>query len=458
MVVDKSDIRLLMGGRGAEEEIPAHLSSPTWIVDKAWDAVHDTAMKSLDAYMEYCRSFNLLHSFVLGLDILITGKASTDGKKVVDIRPTLMEGPCCNSYPACPNFFPHRLYLQALNAGHDCDAVEYPVHPVKIREELIQIFQGIWETMGRPGKPIVGVLTRPYSESEEETAHLLNMEAFEEAGYKVYRITPDECPSVKTGKLFVGDVPIDLVYRRIERVHMPMFYGWELALHIVEACPNTFFVNPWEIDDLRSKTIEETAFRMYETRTGISVPRPRTLLGSEITPENVRTMLHEGGFALKKWNSTGGKGVFLSVYKPLAETIYKKLYKRFDGRHMAFVDDNNLEEVLKGFNNFREDSAIQQMRMIDARGLENDEKLVYDTRINCFYNPQTKKWKTVSGISRTVPCGLNLENGNTLLTNVSSGAHMSPLIMGKMKKRVDTMNFAPMLSALMNGKTEIEPT
>jgi len=455
MTVDKNDIRLLMGGRDKEEEIPAHLDSPTWIVDKAWDAVHDTAMKALDAYMEYCRSFDLPHSFVLGLDILVTGKASRCGKKVVDIRPTLLEGPCCNSYPACPNFFSARLYEQAKKAGHECDAVEYPVHPTKIREELVESFQGIWETMERPGKPIVGVLTRPYPESEEETAHLLNMEAFEEAGYKVYRITPDESPEVKNGKLFVGDVPIDLVYRRIERVHMPMFYGWELALDIVEGCPNTFYVNPWDIDDLRSKTIEERAFRMYATRTGIEVPRPKTLLGREITPANVRELMHEGGFALKKWNSTGGKGVFLHIYKPLVHGIYEKLFKKFDGRHMTIVDDNTLEKTLQGFDNFRADAAIQQMRIIDARDVPNGEKLVYDTRINCFYNPSTRKWKTVSGISRTVPCGPEVANGNTLLTNVSSGAHMSPLVMGKMKKKTKTMTFGPMLQAMMDGKTEI---
>jgi hypothetical protein len=331
------------------------------------------------------------------------------------------------------------------------------VHPTKIREELVAIFQGIWDSMERPGKPIVGVLTRPYPESEEETAHLLNMEGFEKAGYKVYRITPDESPEVKDGKLFVGDVPIDLCYRRIERVHMPMFYGWELGLDIVEGCPNTFFVNPWEIDDLRSKTIEERAFRMYATRTGIEVPRPRTLLGREITPENVRTMMHEGGFALKKWNSTGGKGVFLHVYKPLVDTIYEKLFSRFDGRHMELVDDGNLEKILGGFENYRADAAIQQMRIIDARAMKNGEKLVYDTRINCFYNPGTKTWKTVSGISRTVPCGPEVKSGNTLLTNVSSGAHMSPLVMGKMKKKTDTMEFGPMLEALMKGKHEIEP-
>ena len=457
MALDFNDDRLLDGGRDNEREIPAHMESPTWILDKAWDAVNDTAMKALDAYMEYCRSFDLPHSFVLGLDILITGKASKDGKKIVDIRPTLLEGPCCNSYPACPSYFPSRLYLQAKNAGHDVEAVEWPVHPMKVREELVAVFQGIWETMKRPGKPIVGILTRPYPESEEETAHLQIQDGFEAAGYKCVRITPDENPEVKMGKLFVGDVPIDLCYRRIERVHVPMFYGWELGLDIVEGCPNTFFVNPWEIDDLRSKTIEERAFRMYATRTGIEVPRPRTLLGREITPENVRTLMHEGGFALKKWNSTGGKGVFLHVYKPLAGPIYEKLFKRFDGRHMTLVDDEGLEEVLGGFENFRADAAIQQMRIIDARSIENEERLVYDTRINCYYNPGTGKWKVVSGLSRTVPCGPQVESGNSLLTNVSSGAHLSPLVIGKMKKKTETMNFGPLLTALMNDKTEVEP-
>ena len=104
--------------------------------------------------------------------------------------------------------------------------------------------------------------------------------------------------------------PLILSIEELNVFHMPMFYGWELALDIVEGCPNTFFVNPWEIDDLRSKTIEETAFRMYETRTGISVPRPRTLLGNEITPENVRSLMHEGWLLLLRSGTVPVEKVF----------------------------------------------------------------------------------------------------------------------------------------------------
>ncbi|MBN2054416.1 hypothetical protein JW905_05815 [bacterium] len=450
------NVKLFMGGRGLEEEVPCHWSSPTFVVDKAWEKVKEVGRASLDAYMSYCRSFGFKHSYLLGLDILITGVIGQDRKSVVDIRPTILEGPCCNSYPACPNFYPSRLYARATHEGLNLDSIDWEVHPTKIRDEIIGAFQAIWEARGNPGKPVVAVLTRPYPESEEETAHVLMLERLGALGYKAFRITPDEVPSVKSGKLHVHGIPIDICYRRIERVHVPMFYGWPFAMDVVYHCPNTVFFNPWEIDDLRSKTIEEQAFRQWEWRTGKSVSRPVTLLGKEITRENVHKMIMGGGgFALKKWNSTGGKGVFLHTYEPMSGAVYDKLYKRYDGRHMVLMTKENLEEHLAVFDDFQQDAAIQQMRTIDARAIGEEERLVYDTRINVLYNELDKEWRFISGMSRTVPCGPTLENGNSLLTNVSSGAHMSPLVIGHTKGgNTEGMIFGPLLQALMAGKTE----
>lgn len=457
MAIDPNDARLLEGGRGVEREIPGHMSSPTWIVDKAYEAVSKVAFDALDAYMSFCKDFGLPHSYILGLDILITGRATEDGTKITDIRPTLLEGPCCNSYPACPNFFASRLYKTVKNTGLDpAEYVEYPVHPLKVREELVHLFQMAWEKKGRRGKPTIAVLTRPYPESEEETAHELNIEAFRDAGYKCYRITPDESPEVRNGKLYVHGNPIDMCYRRIERVHVPMFYGWQTAMDMIENCPNTDFINPWKIDDLRSKTIEERAFRFWAHKTGVEVSRPETLLGNEINPAGIEKLLATGGYALKKWNSTGGKGVFLHVNEKLCGKLYDKLYLNYKGRHMTMVNDGNRAEMLAEFENFSQDAAIQQMRIIDARKVSPGEHLVYDTRCNVFYDAMADKWKIVSGISRTVPCGPEIDNGNTLLTNVSSGAHLSPLVMGKTRAKTDKMTFGPLLEAMLKGKTECE--
>lgn len=97
-------LQLLIGDKGHESPLPAYLDSPTWIVDKAWDQFMEVANNSLDAYMLYCTENNLPHSYLLGLDILVMGKIDPENpKKIIDIRPTLLEGPCCNSYPACPN-------------------------------------------------------------------------------------------------------------------------------------------------------------------------------------------------------------------------------------------------------------------------------------------------------------------------------------------------------------------
>lgn len=450
------NVKLFMGGRGFEEEVPCHWSSPTFVVDKAWDKVKEVGTASLDAYMSYCKSYGYAHSYLLGLDILITGVVGKDTKSVVDIRPTLLEGPCCNSYPACPNFYPSRLYARATHEGLDLDSIQWEVHPTKIRDKIIESFQALWTARGNHGKPIVGVLTRPYPESEEETAHVLMLERLAELGYRGYRITPDEVPQVINGKLHVHGQPIDICYRRIERVHMPMFYGWKLAMDIVLNCPHTLFFNPWVVDDLRSKTIEEKAFRQWHYRTGVDVSRPVTLLDKEITVDNVKKMIFGGGgFALKKWNSTGGKGVFLHSYKPISQYVYDKLYLKYDGRHMITMDDSNLPEHLAVFEDYKQDAAIQQLRVIDSRNIAPDERLVYDTRINVLYNELEKKWHFISGMSRTVPCGPKVTNGNSLLTNVSSGAHMSPLAIGYTKNgNTDGMIFGPLLKALMDGKTE----
>jgi hypothetical protein len=453
----QEDLRIIQGGVGHEEEIPSHVDSPTWIVDNTWDKVKAVAQSALDAYMEFCKTHNMPHSYLLGLDILITGVASPDGKSVVDIRPTLLEGPCCNSYPACPNFFAARLYrrLEKVRKIKADELVEYPVHPTKILDKIVEAFKGAWAAKGHKELPVVGIFTRSYPESEEEIAHVLALEACKRNGLKAFRITPTERPYVKDGKIWVDNTPIDVCYRRIERIHVPVFYGWDLAMQIINETPNTVWMNPWRIDSWRSKTIEEQCFREWEAKTGKTVSRPRTLLGKEINPDSIMELLNTGGYALKRWDSTGGKGVFLHAYLPKVKKIYDKLYLKYDGRHMILIKQSDLKKYLKEFENFKEDAALQQMRMIDARVIGKDKRLVYDTRINCLYNEQTKKWDFISGISRSVPCGPKVKSGNSLLTNVSSGAEISPLILGYTKKaKANVMQFGPLLAAMLDGKTE----
>lgn len=454
--MDKNDLRLLMGGRGDEQEVSSFDQSPTFVVDKAWDAWWEVAENSLAAYMHFTKSMNKPHSYVLGLDILAT--AETDPARpgvAIDVRPTILEGPCCNSYPACPNFYPSRLYGRAVAAGHDPDSVEQPHHPTKIVDRIVQLHKDVWKAKGNKGKPVCAVFTLPYPGSEEETAHNITLNKMKAEGLEAYRITPDEKPVVKDGRIWVNDRPIDICWRRIERKHVTVHYGEELGRKIIDATPKTLWINPWEVDDWRSKTIEEKCFREYEKATGKRVSRPMTLLGSEITPENVRGLLARGGYAHKKFDSTGGKGVFLHYYKPAVGGLYDLLFERYDGRHMTEVNEENVETFLSAFKNFSEDAAIQQMRMIDSRACGTN-RLVYDSRVNVIYDPLKKKWDFLSGISRVVPCGHDVANGNSLLTNVSSGASMTALVVGK-TKRATKVEYGEFLSAMMRGKTEWVP-
>jgi len=452
----EEDLRLLTGGRGEEEEIPAHITSPTIVINEAWACVKEVAQNALEAYLYYCKNHSYPHSYLLGLDILITGKIDPNNKnKVIDIRPTILEGPCCNSYPACPGFFSKRLYLQLKASGYPVDKVNYPVNPNLILDKLVDAFQFLWEKEGKAGKPVIGVFTRPYSESEEETAHLEVIKAFKRRGFETLRITPEEKPYVKEGRIWVGTIPVDMCYRRIERIHVPVFYGEKLAKSIIEDTPNTYWINPWKIDDLRSKTIEERAFREWERWSGKTISRPVTLLPEEITTDKIKEMLSEGGYVHKLWNSTGGKGVFLHVYLPSVENIYSQLYRRFDGRHMILITEESLPNYLKEIENLSVDATVQQLRTIDARKLSEEKRLVYDTRINVLFNARKGEWEFISGISRCVPCGENIENGNSLLTNVSSGAELAPLVMGESKEEVKEFTFGPLLSALMEGKKEV---
>lgn len=451
--MDMNDLRLLMGGRGDEQEVSSFDESPTFVVDKAWDAWWDVAENALAAYMLFTKSMKKPHSYVLGLDILAT--AETDPSRpgmAVDIRPTILEGPCCNSYPACPNFYPSRLYGRAVKAGHDPDSVEQPHHPTKIVDRIVQLHKDVWKAMGNKGKPVCGVFTLPYPGSEEETAHNITLNKMKEEGLEAYRITPDEKPEVRDGRIWVNGRPMDICWRRIERKHVPVHYGEELGRRIIHDTPKTVWINPWEVDDWRSKTIEEKCFREYEKATGKRVSRPATLLGAEITPENVRGLLARGGFAHKKFDSTGGKGVFLHYYKPAVGDLYDALFGRYDGRHMTEVNEANVESFLAGFRNFSEDAAIQQMRMIDSRACGTN-RLVYDSRVNVIYDPLKKRWDFLSGISRVVPCGPHVGNGNSLLTNVSSGASMTALVVGR-TKRATRVEYGEFLSAMMRGGTE----
>lgn len=450
------DIRLIIGDKGKEFEIPAYLESPTWIVDRAWEKVEDIVHKCLAAYLDFCRARNYDHSYLLGLDILITGVAGDEPGKVVDIRPTILEGPCCNSYPACPNLWSYRLHRNLQEKGLDPDKyVEYPTHPSKILDSIVETFLDTWKFKGNNGLPVVAVFTRPYEESEEETAHLQTFAAFERAGIKTFRVTPAENPDVENGKLVVDGIPVDMVYRRIERIHVPVFYGERIGRKIIEKAKDTMWINPWKVDDLRSKTVEEKCFREWEEKTGDIISRPKTLLEDEISSESVGKLAADSGYALKRWNSTGGKGVFLHISKEAVGPIVDALYQRYDGRHMFVMDKETLESELAGFDDFKEDTAIQQLRLIDSREIR-DGRLVYDTRINVLYNPLKDKWQVLSGISRSVPCGPNREKGNSLLTNISAGAEIAPLILGKSKPdaALDDLEFGPLATALMKGETE----
>jgi hypothetical protein len=410
----------------------------------------EVGKNSLDAYLKYCREENLPHSYLLGLDILITGTVDPSGKKVVDIRPTMLEGPCCNSYPACPNIDSYRLYRRTDLMGNQPDLVTYPTHPKEILTNIVSMFRSAWAARGGAGDPVVGIFTRPYPESEEESAHNLVLNACREGGLEVHRITPDELPSTAKGKLTVGGVPIDICYRRIERIHVPIFYGEILARRIFEETPDTFFINPWKVDDLRSKTIEERCFRRHEAAGGAYVGRPVTLLDDEINPDSVGELMDRGGFAMKRWNSTGGKGVFLHINMDRAKGVFDRLYGRYDGRHMLPLTGREINETLDGFKDFKEDAAIQQLRIIDAREIAEGRKLAYDTRINVIYDAMKDSWIFLSGISRCVPCGAE-GDGNSLLTNVSSGAHVSPLIMGTAEEVKAPMSFGPLLKSMLEG-------
>jgi hypothetical protein len=470
-------LQLSIGDRGYESTLPAYLDSPTWIVDKAWDKFMVVARTSLDAYMLYCKTNNLPHSYLLGLDILVMGEIDpSNPNRIVDIRPTLLEGPCCNSYPACPNLWASRLYGQLKHVGKNPDVVDYPTHPTKILDRICQLFRDVWQKNGDVSrKPIVGVFTRPYDLSEEETAHTLTMNALKDSGFETYRITPDEKPEVKDGKLWVSGRPIDLVWRRIERIHLPgqahpphreykemewvKFYEEEFARKVVDETPQTIFINPWKIDDLRSKTIEERAFRLYEAQNpGKTISRPTTLLDDEICYDSVKDMAKRGGWVMKRWDSTGGKGIFLHVNNDQVKNVANQLYAKYDGRHMFLMDTGSMETELKKFDDFDEDTAIQQLRYTDARDLGNGMRLAYDTRINVIYDPVNDQWDFLSGMSRSVPCGQSVQNGNSLLTNVSMGAEISPLIMGHVKPDADRseLQYGPLLAAMVRGETELE--
>ncbi|HPQ39253.1 MAG TPA: hypothetical protein PLV45_02670 [bacterium] len=460
MLFRGEDLRLTDGGLGQEDEIPCYDDSPTWLVDSAWEKTMEVGRNALAAYMKFCREENLPHSYLLGLDILFMGKVDpSNPRRLIDLRPTLVEGPCCNSYPACPAVDAYKLYRRLQAKGFDPDRVEYPSHPTMVRQKIANLLIGLHHRRGGTGMPRAAVFTRPYPESEEETAHILMLKAFQKAGMEAYRITPDETPEVKDGKLWVHGLPVDIVYRRIERIHVPVFYGEKLGHQIINETPDTMFVNPWKIDDLRSKTIEERAFRRWEAdHPDRPVSRPKTLLDDEVTPENVAELASFGGWVMKKWNSTGGKGVFLHFNKKISDPAVDYLYLDASGRHMIHLDEAGVKKELEALKDFNEDTAVQQLRLVDARVLSESERLVYDTRINVLYNAEFDTWDFISGMSRSVACGPHVTNGNSLLTNITSGAEVSPLILGHMRTRegYEGVQFGPILKAIMEGRDSID--
>lgn len=457
MTIIEKELRLLDGGRGKEEEVGCYDASPTWVIGKVWEETRRLCLDALDAYLAYCRREQYPHSSLLGLDVLFMGVVDPlNPGRVIDLRPTMVEGPCCNSYPACPNIDSVKLYKRAILKGYDPDRVQYPVHPTRILARIVRLFRETWKQEGHSGLPVVAVFTRPYEESEEESAHNIILNGFKSAGFTAFRVTPAEKPDVRNGKLFVDGTPVDMVYRRIERIHVPLFYGDELGRRITEETTETRWINPWPVDDLRSKTIEERVFRAWETENDRNISRPRTLLGDEIDVESVAELGANSGFALKKWNSTGGKGVFLHINHEVAGDVCRRLYGRYDGKNMLILDRDDYSRELAAFESFTEDSAIQELRFPDARTVHS-RKLAYDTRINALYDPVGKTWDFISGISRSVLCGEDVKIGNSILTNISSGAEISPLIMGELRSgfSADDIDMGPLMRALVDGKRDV---
>ncbi len=109
-------------------------------------------------------------------------------------------------------------------------------------------------------------------------------------------------------------------------------------------------------------------------------------------------------------------------------------------------------DFLAPLENIDPDTAVQQLRVLDSRPAEIGYKLAYDTRINVLFDPVAQHWDIVSGISRSVPMGVEFQ-GNSLITNVTAGAHIAPLFMGTTEKPTTNLTFGPLLTALNRGET-----
>ncbi len=445
--------------------MPAYPASPTWIVNGAFERVSAVVDAALAAYHRICAERGLQHSYYLGFDILITGELDPSGR-VVDIRPTIVDGPCCNSMPACPYIDSYRLYQRALLAGGEPDQVKSAVHPTKIQETMIAAFRKIWQAKTGETSPVMAVMTRTYDDSREETANSLMVQACRDAGLQAFRITPEENPSVSNGKLVVEGVPIDVCYRCLRAVEVPGIYGEELAEGILTGSPETEYVNPWQMDTLRPKATEEECFRAHEAAGGEPVSRPRTLIGAEATTNAVAEMFERGGYVLKQSGPTAGAGVHLHLNSERVRRTFDQLYGRYDGTHMELHPGNDMDTALAPFAGLASDSVVQQLRVIDSRSIGEGLRLAYDTRINLIFDAIEKHWTIISGFSRGVPMGQASvashseprAPGNSLLTDVGAGAHMAPLIMGTTAaSNTKAMTFGPLLTALNQGETAWTP-
>lgn len=458
-----NDSRMLVGWGVEDKAIPVHSGSPTVVTGWVRRDVLRLCKVVLDAYLEGSRRASRPFSYLVGLDIAITGEIGrVDGRlAVVDIEPVLIEGPFCNGLPSCPSFMPVRLEPSLDVRGNLLD-------PAHVIERLIRLFRQIWSGAGRSGDPVIGVLTMAPKDCFENLAHQQIVEECRRSGLEAVRLSPGSDLEVHGGRVHCAGHAVDLIYRRIERSRILEDFAEPVGRQIVEETEKTLWTNHPDSDDLRSKVFEEEAFRDWEARTGRRIPRPRTLVGGEISAAAIRGFLARGGFVVKEADTSGGAGVRLVLDEPLNRPVFEQLYGRFDGPHMDVCEGAALAAKVTRAARPEVEGVVQQLRALDARNLEPGRALVYDLRVTCLFDPAEATWELVSGFSRVVPCGEDAE-GSTLLTNVSAGAHLAPLrilppstdVSGSSAgtaHELETTRHGPLMETLLAGRRQWVPS